>query len=360
MNPPRDHVYMRTALNLAEHGVGRTAPNPTVGCIIVKDAKVLAAAITADGGRPHAETIALEKAGAESKGATAYVTLEPCSHTGKTGPCAQALIDAGIVRAVIACEDPDPRVSGRGIKMLKDAGIEVVVGMMEKEARAMNAGFFTAVTQGRPYVTLKVATTKDDKIAPLNAKRQHFITGDMARAHSHIMRSMHDAVVVGIGTVLGDDPMLTTRLVGLKHTITRVVLDSKLDIPLDSKLVKSIDEAPLWVCYSEDPHDKAEKLEKLGVKLLKTEVSAISAMKALAAEGITRVLIEGGTQVHSIFAKEGLGDRLLWYRSPDVMGDGVMAFGGLSEAEVVQKLGLKHLRRQDLDKDLLEIYEKDA
>lgn len=348
---------MQAALRLAEHGIGRTAPNPSVGCIIVKDGKVLAASYTADGGRPHAETIALEKAGSAAKGATVYVTLEPCSHTGKTGPCVKALIDAGVKRVVVACGDPDPRVSGRGIHMLKDAGIEVVVGVCEKEARAMNAGFFMKVRHGRPLVTLKVATTKDDKIAPLNAKGQRIITGEMARAHSHIMRSMHDAVLVGIGTVLNDDPLLTTRLQGLEHTITRVVLDSHLRTPLDSKLVQSVGDAPLWVFYQGDKDGKAQSLKDSKVKLFNThEISSI--LKTLGDEGITRLLVEGGAKIHSTFLNAGFGDRLLWYRSPEIMGSGLEAFGGLKEAEVVQKLGLKHARSQPLDKDLLEIYEK--
>jgi len=355
----KDIAYMNAALRLAEHGIGRTAPNPAVGCIIVKDAKVVAAAYTADGGRPHAETQALEKAGAEAKGATVYVTLEPCAHHGKTPPCAEALIKAGVKRVVVACEDPDPRVSGKGIQMMKDAGIEVESGVLEKEAQAMNVGFFLKVKEGRPFVTLKVATTQDDKIAPLKQKKRHVITGEMAQAHSHIMRSMHDAVLVGIGTVLKDDPLLTTRLIGLTHVITRVVMDAHLRIPLDSQLVKTAGEAPVWVFYKDDPEGKIAKLEKAGVKLFEGgDVHLV--MKRLAEEGITRVLVEGGAEIHKAFAVAKLGDRLLWYRAPDVLGEGVLAFDGMEKDEILRAFSLKAMGTQPLDKDLLEIYGKEA
>ncbi len=361
MNVSKDTVYMRAALNLAEHGIGRTAPNPFVGCIIVKDGKVVGAAYTGDGGRPHAETIALEKAGSKAKGATVYVTLEPCSHHGETPPCAEALIKAGIARAVIACEDPDPRVSGRGIKMMKDAGIEVVTGVMEKEARDLNAGFFLKVKEGRPFITLKVATSKNDKIAAQRLSgRKQFITGDVARKHGHIMRSMHDAILVGVGTIMADNPMLTTRLEGHPHTITRVVLDAHLRTPLDANLIKTAHEAPVWYFYKDDPHGRASLMRDAGVRLFQVGTSLPVVVKTLAEEGITRLLVEGGSLIHADFVKEGLGDRLLWYRAPLEIDKGIAAFGGMSKEDVIKGLGLKHTETRPYEQDLLEIYAKPA
>ena len=361
MAPDKDAVYMQAALNLAEHGLGRTAPNPTVGCIIVKDGKVVGAGHTADGGRPHAETIALAKAGSGAKGATVYVTLEPCSHHGKTGPCADALIKAGISKVVVACEDPDPRVSGSGIKMLKDVGIEVKTGVLEKQAQAMNAGFFLKVKENRPFITLKVATSKNDKIAAARLSgRKQFITGDMARKHGHIMRSMHDAILVGAGTILADNPDLTTRLEGLEHTITRVVLDRHLRTPLDAEIVQSAHKAPVWIFHEDDKQGRGGLMEEKGVKLFNVGTDLKTVMKTLADEGITRLLVEGGSLVHESFMKEGLGDRLLWYRAPLEIDMGIPAFGGAKKEEILNKLGLRHVETRPYEQDLLEIYEKQA
>ncbi|MGQ3031841.1 MAG: bifunctional diaminohydroxyphosphoribosylaminopyrimidine deaminase/5-amino-6-(5-phosphoribosylamino)uracil reductase RibD, partial [Ferrovibrionaceae bacterium] len=219
---------MRHALGLAARGLGRTWPNPAVGCVLVRDEIVLARGNTQPGGRPHAEVVALSRAGSQAAGATAYVTLEPCAHHGKTPPCADALIAAGIGRCVVALQDPDPRVDGGGIRRLLAAGIPVTTGVCEAEAAALNAGFLMRVRQGRPLVTLKLATTLDGRIAT-HAGESRWITGATARARGHLMRADHDAIMVGIGTALTDDPDLTCRLAGLEdRSPVRIVLDGRL------------------------------------------------------------------------------------------------------------------------------------
>ncbi len=216
---------MRAALALARRGLGRVWPNPAVGCVLVRDDHVIGRGWTRAGGRPHAEAEALMRAGEAASGATAYITLEPCAHTGKTPPCAEALIGAGVKRAVIAVEDPDPRVSGKGIEMLKEAGMEVAIGIGEKEAKRLNAGFFSRITRGRPLITLKTATTLDGRIAT-GTGDSRWITGPGARRRGHMMRAMNDAVLTGIGTVLADDPSLTCRLPGLEdRSPVRIVVD---------------------------------------------------------------------------------------------------------------------------------------
>ena len=207
-------IYMRSALNLARYGLGRTAPNPTVGCVIVKDNHVIGRGRTSEGGRPHAEVNALKMAGEKARGATAYVTLEPCSHVGKTPPCAQAFIDAGLAKVFVAIKDTDERVSGRGIQMLRDAGIEVEVGLLEKEAYDINKGFFLTRSHNRPFISLKSATSHNAKIAGAD-KKQVWITNELSRRRAHLIRAQHDAIAVGVNTVLIDNPSLTTRLDGV-------------------------------------------------------------------------------------------------------------------------------------------------
>lgn len=349
---------MRAALSLARRGLGSVAPNPSVGCILVKDNKVIGRGRTAESGRPHAEAAALAHAGSQAKDATAYITLEPCAVAGREGPCAEALVKAGIKRAVVACIDPNPVVLGRGLEILKHAGVEVVLGVLEKQAQDLNKGFFLTKTEQRPMVTLKVAATKDNKIAPVSGERL-LISGAMALRYLHLLRSRHDAILVGIGTVLKDDPLLTTRLEGVTHKIIRIVLDSHLKIPLESKLVKTAQETPLWVFYEDDPENKAGVLIKKGVKLFQ-ETKLRSVLKRLAEQGVTRLLVEGGAQIHAAFVKEGIGDSLLWSRSPRVLGAGLAAFGGMNADEVAGRLSLEHVGTRIRGEDLLEIYEKQA
>ncbi|MCB1783368.1 MAG: bifunctional diaminohydroxyphosphoribosylaminopyrimidine deaminase/5-amino-6-(5-phosphoribosylamino)uracil reductase RibD [Alphaproteobacteria bacterium] len=352
-----DKQYMRQALNLAHHGLGRVWPNPSVGCVIVKNGVLLAAARTADGGRPHAETIALEQVGKEAKGATVYVTLEPCAHTGKTPPCALALAEAGVSRVVIASEDPDSRVNGKGTEILKAAGIDVTSGVLEKEARELNKGFFLKTTAGRPLITLKTACSLDGKTALANGQSK-WITGALARRHVQNLRARHDAVLAGIGTVKADNPLLTARVDGIKHKTVRVILDTKLTISLESQLVKTAKEFPLWIFHTGGPADKQKQLTDAGAKLFQTKKNALApVMKILAVEGITRLFVEGGATVHTAFLKENLYDELYIYRAPVLLGgEARPAFGDLELTEIIQAERLYLKKTRKLGQDLLEIY----
>jgi len=344
---------MRAALNYARRGLGRVAPNPSVGCVLVKGGHVIARGRTDEGGRPHAEAAALAIAGAEAKGSTAYVTLEPCAAHGRGGPCAEALIKAGVARAIIACIDPNPAVCGKGIEILKASGMEVVVGVLEEEAKGLNKGFFLRVMEKRPLVTLKIASTKEGKVAGPNGETMA-ITGPMARRHAHLERAQHDAILLGIGTVLQDNSLLTTRIEGVDHKAPRIILDSQLKMPLKSALASSANDAPVWIFHESGPGNKKAALEKAGVKLFQTG-SIASVVQKLAAEGITRLLVEGGPKIWAAFVEAGLYDRLLWYKSPTLARDGMDAFSGGVE-KVVKPL--KRAESRVLGEDLLEIYEK--
>ena len=246
-----DTRFLKLALSLGRQGLGQCWPNPSVGCVLVKDGLIIGRGRTAPGGRPHAERVALAQAGEAARGATAYVSLEPCSHHGHTPPCAEGLIEAGVARVVAAIEDPDPRVSGRGFEMLRAAGVQVVSGLCAEEAEADLAGFLTRVRHGRPYVTLKLATSFDGRIATASGHSQ-WITGPAARAWVHGARARHDAVMVGAGTARADDPMLTVRDMGVAHQPVRVVVSRRLDIPLMSKLAKTARDVPVWLCHGPD------------------------------------------------------------------------------------------------------------
>jgi diaminohydroxyphosphoribosylaminopyrimidine deaminase/5-amino-6-(5-phosphoribosylamino)uracil reductase len=328
---------MRAALSLARRGNGRTWPNPSVGCVIVKDGRVLGRATTAQGGRPHAEPQALAMAGAAARGATAYVTLEPCCFHGRTPPCTDALVAAGIARVVVGVRDPDPRVNGAGLARLRAAGIEVVEGVLEDEAADVVAGFFSRVQRARPLVTLKLASTLDGRIAT-RAGESQWITGAPARRMAHALRGRHDAIMVGVGTVLADDPDLTCRIPGFKALpMVRVVADSHLRLPLTSRLVATAAAAPTWVlCRGSADSHRAAALESAGVTVIRVGDSSAgidleAGLRALAERGITRLLAEGGAQVAAALLREGLVDRLAWFHAPSVMGgDGwpaAQAFG---------------------------------
>ncbi len=358
-----DEKYMQQALSLADAGLGRVAPNPSVGCIIVKGDEVVGQARTADGGRPHAETQALLQAGDKAKGATVYVTLEPCSHHGKTLPCTDSLIAAQVKRVVIACRDDDRRVAGQGIKALQEAGIEVVVGVLEKEARALNEGFFKRINNYRPLVTLKMATSIDSKIT-LSAGESQWITGEEARARVHLERSRHDAILTGIGTILADDPLLTTRMEGKDHKSTRVILDTNLRFPLNAKMNATTFEGPVWI-YTSPNADKEKKaaLEKRGLRVIEMDLSANGrvsipfVLEHLANEGITRLMVEAGPAVFTSFFKMKVWDNLLLFRAPIVIGsNGIDAFGDTELKSLAQAPRLKFIAKEQHGDDLLEIY----
>jgi diaminohydroxyphosphoribosylaminopyrimidine deaminase/5-amino-6-(5-phosphoribosylamino)uracil reductase len=289
---------MHHALTLAARGLGRVAPNPAVGCVIVSpEGRIVGRGWTQDGGRPHAEAMALAQAGEAARGATAYVTLEPCAHFGKTPPCADALVDAGVARVVAAVEDPDPRVKGQGFAKLRVAGIEVVTGVSEKEATELNAGFFLRIRENRPLVTIKLAQGSDHKsIPPPGADR--WITGAAARRYAHLLRAQHDAILVGVNTVIEDDPELTVRLPGLeKYSPLRVVLDRKGRMPKTAKL--------------------AQPGSLAGTLVLAGDIPTVLA--TLAGRGVTRLLVEGGATVARAFAD--VADRLELFTAPHALGD---------------------------------------
>ena len=355
---------MNLALRLAKRGLGRVAPNPAVGCVLVKNDVVIGRGWTQDGGRPHAEVMALHDAGSAASGATAYVTLEPCSHYGKTPPCAEALIEAGIARVVCATQDPDPRVNGRGAEMLKKAGIDYMSGICEAEAREANRGFMLAVEEKRPLVTLKMATSLDGKIATTTGNSQ-WITGAAARCYGHMMRAQNDAIMVGIGTALADDPSLTCRIKGLEdQSPVRIVADTRLRLPLTSELVKTAADTPLWVVTVEgnDP-DRIHALEDLGVQIVEVQTTESGlpdirhGLEHLADKGITRLLVEGGSHLQASLIKEGLADQLMWFRASKVIGgDGISAFQsiGLKTVDQAPMLQLDGIRT--LGEDRLEHY----
>lgn len=357
-----DTRLMAYALRVAERGIGRTGENPSVGCVIAKGGRILGVARTADGGRPHAETQALHMAGAEAQGATAYVTLEPCAHHGKTPPCAEALIAAGIAQVVIACADADSRVAGKGIALLQQAGVAVKTGLLRAEAEAQHRGFFRRLRHGLPALDLKLATSLDGKIANA-AGHSQWITGEEARAHAHGLRARYDAILTGIGTVLADDPALTCRLPGLEsYSPVRVVLDSALRLPPESQLVRTAREVPVWVLTASDDAAKTTALTALGVQVAQTgtdaegRVEVQAALRWLAAQGINRVLAEGGAGLNGSLWRSGLVETLYWYRAPIVLAGGMDAIGG-SEAGAPSALPRLHRKNLiALGSDTLEIY----
>ncbi|WP_424811072.1 bifunctional diaminohydroxyphosphoribosylaminopyrimidine deaminase/5-amino-6-(5-phosphoribosylamino)uracil reductase RibD [Roseococcus sp. YIM B11640] len=322
-----DGAHMRAALRVAARGLGNTWPNPAVGCVLVKDGVVIARGWTQPGGRPHAEAVALERAGEKARGATAYVTLEPCSHHGRTPPCCDALIRAGVARVVVALRDPDSRVDGRGFARLRAAGIEVEEGLMREEAAALNAGFIRRVTEGLPFVTLKLASTLDGRIATATGESR-WITGDAARREVHALRARHDAVMVGSGTALTDDPELTCRIPGLDPVpMLRVVADARLRLPHGSKLVRGAREQPTWLLTGSGhrPAALAPYIEA-GVEVVPIRrtpgggLQPRAMLQALGARGVTRVMVEGGAGLAASLLKAGLVDRLVWFHAPGAMG----------------------------------------
>ncbi len=366
MTAATDRDHMQAALALARRGLGRVWPNPAVGCVLVRNGHVVGRGWTQPGGRPHAETVALAQAGALAKGATAYVTLEPCAHHGKTPPCADALVAAGIVRAVVAVEDPDERVSGRGLRRLTEAGIAVEVGLCFEDAAELNAGFFRRIREGRPLVTWKAATTLDGRIAT-HSGESRWITGPQARAHGHRMRAEHDAILVGVGTGLADDPELTCRLPGLEdRSPVRVVMDSRLRLPLTSRLVATAGQTPTWIItLPGNDEARCQAFLNAGVDLIEVDPDTSGtpdlpeAMRALGDRGITRLLVEGGSHLAAALLRARLVDRVAWFRAPLMVGgDGLpaaQAFGvdRLTDAPAFVSRGVR-----TLGGDVLELFER--
>jgi len=363
-----DTRFMQLALMLGRRGQGRTWPNPGVGAVVVKDDIILGRGWTQPGGRPHAEPEALAQAGPASRGATLYVTLEPCSHHGKTPPCVDAIIAAGIARVVSAIEDPNPDVAGQGHATLRAAGIEIVTGLCADEASRDHAGHLLRFRKQRPHVILKLAVSPDGKIAGRD-NRPVAITGDAARARVHLLRAQNDAILVGIGTVLADDPMLTCRLPGMEaRSPIRVVVDRALRIPGASKLVHSAREHPLWLMTSEMAEAAAAaKLGAAGAHIfhvvsLTTPPPAINigaVLGVLSERGITRLMVEGGARMASSFLAADMVDEIWLLRGPDPIGhDGVAALGPQPISVITESSLWRSRANEKLGQDHLTIYER--
>jgi len=322
----RDALWMDRALRLAERGIGLTSPNPMVGAVLVRDARVVGEGAHLRAGGPHAEAVALEVAGSAARGATCYVTLEPCAHFGRTPPCADALVRAGVARVVAATGDPHPSVQGRGLARLEAAGVPVMVGVREAEARALNRAFLRAVTEGRPHVTLKTAMTLDGRIAAADGS-SGWITGEPARLEAHRLRFAADAILVGIGTVLADDPQLTVRHAGLPPKEPfRIVADSRLRVPLDARVLRAAHAARTVVaCVAPAPAGAAAALRARGVRVLELpddrgHVDLRALLEALRALDVIAVLAEGGGELSGALAEAGLVDRVAFFVAPRLLG----------------------------------------
>ncbi|HSE77705.1 MAG TPA: bifunctional diaminohydroxyphosphoribosylaminopyrimidine deaminase/5-amino-6-(5-phosphoribosylamino)uracil reductase RibD [Alphaproteobacteria bacterium] len=355
---------MRAALALARRGLGRVSPNPSVGCVVVANDRAVGRGWTSPGGRPHAETQALLRAGSSARGATVYVTLEPCCHHGRTPPCSEALIAAGVARVVASMEDPDPRVAGAGFAALRAAGIAVDVGLCAEEAREVNCGFLLRLGEGRPLVTLKTATTLDGRIATRSGESQ-WITGEAARARAHLLRAQHDGVMIGVGTAIADDPELTCRLPGLAAASpVRILVDPRLRLPLTSTLVRTARRVPTWVLALASA-DAARReafvgcgIEVIDVPMAKDDrLDAAGLLRILGERGLTRVLVEGGAALAAALLRERLVDRIAWFRSARLIGgDGVPVAAALGVDRLADTPAFVRRAVEFCGDDVLETY----
>jgi diaminohydroxyphosphoribosylaminopyrimidine deaminase/5-amino-6-(5-phosphoribosylamino)uracil reductase len=361
-----DARFMASALALGRRGLGNVWPNPAVGAIIVRhgpaEPLVVGRGWTQPGGRPHAETEALARAGTLARGATLYVTLEPCSHHGKSPPCADAIIAAGISTVVSALEDPNPEVGGRGHARLEAAGIAVRIATGAAEAAHAHAGHIRRTRERRPEVTLKLAISADGK-AGRAGRRPVAITGERARDRVHLLRAMNDALLVGIGTVLADDPLLTCRLPGMaERSPVRVVVDATLRVPLESRLVASVKEVPLWVLAAASaPSDREKALRARGVEVMPVEISAPgrldlrAALRLLAERGITRLLVEGGPILAASMVASDLVDEVMLFQASTMIGpDGIDALEGMPISVLARSQQFKSIGTESVGSDRLE------
>ena len=364
-SPDDDERFMRLALGLGRRGLGNTWPNPAVGTVIVKDGMIIGRGWTQPGGRPHAETQALKRAGEAAKGAMLYTSLEPCSHTGKTRPCADAIVRAGIARVVSALEDPNPEVAGQGHKKLSDNGIRVDLGVLAEEARRAHAGHLRRITDARPHVMLKLAISSDGK-AGLGGRRPIQLTGEVATEYVFRMRAQADAILVGIGTVLADNPALSCRLPGMfEQSPVRVVLDSTLKVPLATSVVATVRDTPTWIFAAQNASQIAEEiLTDRGAKVVRVpgengrlELGEI--LKVLAGEGITRLMVEGGPTVAASFVEADLVDEAVLLHAQQAIGaQGIDALEGMPLTALTQSPKLKLHRSEELGTDRADLYER--
>jgi diaminohydroxyphosphoribosylaminopyrimidine deaminase/5-amino-6-(5-phosphoribosylamino)uracil reductase len=363
MTSAQDARFMALALALGRRGLGRTWPNPAVGAVVAKDGMIVGRGWTQPGGRPHAETEALRRAGAAARGATLYVTLEPCSHHGKTPPCADAIVAAGVARVVSALVDPNPEVAGAGHWRLAEAGVVVEVGVGAEEARRAHAGHIRRIQDGRPHVILKLAVSADGKAAR-SGRRPAAITGEAGRARAHLLRAQSDAILTGIGTVVADDPLLTSRLPGMRSPV-RVVLDATLRLPLASKLLATARQVPLWVMTSDDaPRALEQALTAQGVDIARVpgadgKLDLAAVLKLLAQRGITRLMVESGPILAAAFLRADLVDEATLFRSPAIIGpDGIDALDGLPLSALTQSPRLNAIERETVGADTVERFER--
>ena len=349
---------MKRALKLAEKGRGAVSPNPMVGAVIVKGDRIVGEGFHEQYGQAHAEVNAIRRAGDETQGATLYVTLEPCNHTGKTGPCTQAIFESGIARVVVAMGDPNPLVNGQGISFLRSKGVTVVENVLNEHARALNRGYLKHVLTGRPYVLLKLAQTLDGRIAT-STGHSKWVTGEDARAVSHKLRALHDAVLVGIGTVLADDPQLTVRKV--KGTSPkRIILDGQLRVPLDANVLS--DENPQKTIILTSNLASKEKISRIAergsrIVVLAADENGMIPLNqvwlTLGELGITSVMVEGGSRVHTACLKEGCADEMVIFIAPKLLGSGVEAVGDLGIRNINAAIELEVNSIKKLDRDLM-------
>ncbi|SHF23093.1 diaminohydroxyphosphoribosylaminopyrimidine deaminase [Ruegeria intermedia] len=361
-----DKRYMALALSLGRRGQGMCWPNPAVGCVIVKDGRIVGRGWTQPGGRPHAETEALAQAGERARGSTAYVSLEPCAHHGKTPPCAQALIDAGVARVVSAIEDSDPRVAGQGFEMLRAAGVEVTTGVMADQAARDHAGFFMKTEQGRPFVTLKLASSFDGRIATASGQSK-WITGPDSRRAVHAMRARHDAVMVGAGTARADDPSLTVRDLGVGHQPVRIVVSRHLDIPLLGQLARTSSQIPVWLCHGPSPDsERARAWQGLGATLIPCAVrghhiDATDLLQQLGRKGLTRVFCEGGSALAASLLADDLVDELVGFTAGLAIGaEGLPAIGALGLEDLSEAPSFELAEARPVGGDVLQVWRRSA
>lgn len=368
-----DQQYMQLALELARKAMGRTSPNPMVGAVVVKNNLILGRGYHAKAGTAHAEIHALREAGEDSKGATLYVTLEPCSHYGRTPPCTKAIIEAGISRVVAAMADPNPLVAGRGFEQLRQAGIEVQYGLMEAEAERLNEVFIKYITIGKPFVVMKTAMTLDGKIAATSGDSK-WVTGEEARLMVHRLRDRYDAIMVGIGTVLTDDPALTTRLPEAKgRDPIRVIVDSRARLPLESRVITQLPQrvvtdkttntsmAPTIIATTNlAPQAKLKALEKAGAWIMVTpakdgQVDLAKLMEQLAAEGITGILLEGGSQLNASALETGIVDKVISFIAPKIIGgrEAPGPVGGVGITKMNQAIQLSNIAVEQIGQDII-------
>jgi diaminohydroxyphosphoribosylaminopyrimidine deaminase/5-amino-6-(5-phosphoribosylamino)uracil reductase len=351
---------MREALDLARARLGLTTPNPAVGCVIVRNQKIVGRGATGGGGRPHGETVALADAGARARGSTAYVSLEPCAHSGQTPPCAKALVEAEVARVVVGCGDPFPQVNGRGMAILRAAGIEVTEGVLEEECRRLNEGFFTRISRGRPFVTLKLAISLDGRIAAAGGDSR-WISSPESRELVHRWRRESDAVMVGAATVIADNPRLTCRVEGGRDP-ARVIIDGRLRSPVEAKVFRQRSTAPTMIVTTMANQSRAERLyqgrrgsvvEVVAAKAAGGKINLMALMQEFGRRGWSKILLEGGAHLAGAALAAGIVDRVAFFVAPRILGGGLPAVEGLVSRTVRGSMRLGPLRATPVGTDLL-------